>query len=687
MDERDNNISEFSLEDILKEFGTQENTDESVETEKLEESEDVRLWGEENENADSPEEPLPQDTVRLDEITRAVKKQTVSDATISFTPVGDQPEQPAEQPAAPAAEEPEVEPYSDSWEPEYEQPIGNYIPPEPIIFRPKSRLWELKKKLVAGPEKRFYDLAEQGLGKLQMAIICNLAVALISAVLTGLYAMDVIHDNRLRFLVFGQFLSLLLSALLGSYQLMEGVTDLFKGKFSLNTLLVFSLIACLADGLLCLKQVRVPCCAAFSFNMTMSLWSTYQKRNIEMGQMDTMRKAINLDSVVASKDFYEGRPGFLRGEGQVEDFMDNYQQTSAAERTMNIYALTALLVSLAIGVAAGFLHSVATGIQFFSASLLVSVPATSYITLSRPMAILERKLHQLGTVICGWRGVKGMSVPAVFPLKSEDLFPAGSVKMNGVKFYGTRNPDEVVAYATAVISADGGGMAPIFTQLLESRSGYHYEVENLRSYGNGGIGGIVEGEAVLAGTLSFMQEMGVEMPNGTHVNQAVYVAIDGALCGVFAMTYNKIKTVAAGLTTLCAYRGLTPVLTSGDFILTEGFIRKKFGVNTRQIAFPDRNVRQELASREPDEGAEVLALTTREGLASAAYAVTGARALKSASYAGVTVHMLGGILGLVIMAALTVLGSSELLTPVNMLLYELIWMIPGLLITEWTRLI
>ena len=34
---------------------------------------------------------------------------------------------------------------------------------------------------------------------------------------------------------------------------------------------------------------------------------------------------------------------------------------------------------------------------------------------------------------------------------------------------------------------------------------------------------------------------------------------------------------------------------------------------------------------------------------------------------------------------LTVLGALELLTPANMFLYHLVWMIPGLLITEWTR--
>ena len=47
--------------------------------------------------------------------------------------------------------------------------------------------------------------------------------------------------------------------------------------------------------------------------------------------------------------------------------------------------------------------------------------------------------------------------------------------------------------------------------------------------------------------------------------------------------------------------------------------------------------------------------------------------------------MLGGILGLVMMLLLAVLGAQHLLTPGNVLLYELLWMIPGLLFTEWAR--
>ena len=265
-----------------------------------------------------------------------------------------------------------------------------------------------------------------------------------------------------------------------------------------------------------------------------------------------------------------------------------------------------------------------------------------------------------------------------------DLFPAGAAKLNGVKFYGKRAPDEIVAYAAALMEVCGGGLQPLFAQLLEERNGHHYEAQLLRTYA-GGIGGEVNGEAVLAGSLQCMEDLGVDMPRGTRVEQAIYFAIDGELCGVFAISYGKTKSAAAGLTTLCAYRKLTPVMVGSDFMLTESFLRGKFGVNTRQIAFPKREMRKQLQEKTLPEDARAAALTTRDGLASIAYAVTGARALRSSMRVGTAVQIFSGVLGLAIMLVLALVGAEYLLTPVNVLLYELLWLIPALLISEWTR--
>ena len=634
-----------------------------------------------------PKAALEGDTVRLDAGAVAVAAEQAKSAamgdTAVFTPVTE--EQAAA--AKPETAGGETEPFSQNWEPRYEEPMGEYVPPEPIVFRPRSRLSELKKKLVAGPERRYYALAELGLGKLQISIFLSCLVVLLSVASIVLYEMGMVQENRMRLLVFGEMFALLLAGLMGIERLIDGLGAIFKGKFTLETLLTVTFGVCIANCVYCLQEVRVPYCAVFCLEMTMAQWAAYERRNTEMGQMDTMRKAVRLNRVAKAPDCYQDRPGFYVEEGEVEDFMDSYTQTPGTEQAVNLYALGVLLLTIGMGVMTGMQKGASDALRLSAAMLLAGVPATTFICQTRPMAVLERRMHKLGVVLCGWKGVKACAGKAAVPLTDADLFPSGSVKVNGVKFYSQRNPDDTVAFATALIVESGMGIADLFTQLLDSRYGLRYPVENFRMYENGGLGGDVCGESVLVGSLSFLQDMGVELPDGARVSQAVYVAVDGELCGVFAMAYGKLKGVSAALHTLTGYRKLMPVLATPNFLLSESFIRGKFKANTRRMAFPDPQTRQTLAAWQPDgESSQICALTTQDGLASTAFAITGARALRGAMRFGAGLHIFGGLVGMAVVVLLYYLDRDmSLLTPSNLLMLELIWAVPALLTTEWTR--
>jgi len=685
----------FNLDDIMKEFG--EEPAEEVQIQPEEQLEDTKRMDSvqpedlgQTRRIDAvqiEEEPLwdMQDETRridLEEI-----EQAVSGDTIRMEGLREEIEK-MEQ-----AEEDE-EPFSEEWEPDYEQPMGEYVPPQPIAFRPRSRLTELKQKLIAGPEKRFYELSEQGVGKLQAAIFFSVLVVLIAAVSTVMYAAGMVHENRLRLMVFSQFLALLVSGLLGSFQLIEGFADMGKKKFSLNSLLAVTFLVCCVDGVFCLSQVRVPCCAAFSLTMTMSLLGTYHRRSTEMSQMNTMRKAIRLDGLVPYEDYLDGAKGLLRKEGQVEDFMDRYAEMGKPEKRLNRYSLIAMCIAFAVGIAAavlqvsnGAMNAVITGVQVTAVSLLAAVPATSFISQSRPAALLERRLAKLGTVICGRQGVEGLCGEVMFPLTFNDLYPVEAVRLNGMKFYGQREPEQVLAYATAVLAAEDSGLAPLFTHVLDMHNGRHYTAYELEHFMDGGVRATVDGCDVMLGSSVFLKNMGVEVPNSAKLPYAVYVAVSGELAGLFAVSYEKTRSALAGVTTLGAYRKLYGTLISHDFMLTSDFLQSKLGMKPKRFILPEHDIREQLQQTEPEENAPVLLMTTSLGLAPLAYGVTGARMLRTTCRWGAVLHIVGGAVGLAIMACLVALGALDLLTPFNMFLYQLVWLIPAVLITEWTRLI
>ena len=733
MNEKDLELEDLNLEEIMKEFGiTEESESELVNTQDLLGliDEISKLEEEQAEEIQEPAEPQAPAAEEPEEIPEEVPEETPEEtpdeapADTSEEVPAEIPEETAQEPAAAeeaAAEEaaPELsdtvrlddlsgitgevpefaEKLSDEtqsigsiWDEEEQaqseaEDEEDVVIPSPIVFRPKQRLRELKRELIAGPERRYYELAELGVGKLQLAMLVCFAVVLICGGTGFLYGAGLIPENRLRLMVFGQVLAMLVGALMGSQQLIEGVSDLFRGRFTLNTLMVITFGASCADAWLCLQELRVPICAAFTLEVLMSLWAAYHRRTTEMGQMDTMRKASRLDGVVTCDDYLDGKRAYLRREGQVADFMEHYDEIPRPERIQNGFALIALLGSVAIAVLAFLFHGISMAVQIFSTTLLVAVPASFFVSITRPMAVVERRLHRLGAVLCGWTGIKGFSKKALFPLVDQDLFPKGSSKLNGVKFYGKRAPEVVISYAAAMMEANGGSLAPIFEELLVSRSGLRHEAHNLQFYGNGGIGGEVCEEPVLMGSLHFLKEMGIEVPEGTSVKQAVYVAIDGELSGLFAISYARTKYTANGLATLCGNRKLRTVILAEDFMVTAPFLKEKFGVRSRRVIFPDHQTRQELMKKQQTEGTTALAMTTVEGLAPVASAITGARAVRTAWKLGLLIHLLGGILGLLTMASLAYLGNTELLTPLNILAYQLIWAVPGVLVTFWPRTI
>lgn len=663
---------ELDLESIVKEFSDDPTLDDIL-----------REFA--SEEPEPPMQPPSGDTVRLDSVQSSVRRRISMDHTQAFQAPFTAEDSP-EEPDIPAPKQPAVEPFSADWEPEYEEPMGNYTPRQPIVFQSRDRLRQLREKLVAGPEKRYYALAEAGITPLRLSAFINLLVFLASACITLAYSMEYIGPNRIRLVVFCQLLAILVSALLSHSRLLEGMTSLLRGRFTLHTLLSVTFAVCCVDGLVCLGQERISCCSIFCLQSAVAQWAACHSRQREMLQMDTLRKASELTAIARIEDYLDGISGYVTAQGELESFTEHYQAPSGPERSLNIYGAMSLLFSIILAIAMGMRSGWAFGLQVMTAALLVALPATAFISMCRPEAILQKRLHALGTVLCGWQGVKAVDKQVVFPISHKDLFPADTIRMNGMKFYGSADPDMVICYAGSLISHEGGSLTAIFDQLMAGRYIRHAPVEEFGSY-PGGLSALVDGEPVAVGTLEFMRQMDVQVPKEAQISHAIYVAVDGALSGVFAVQYSRSKPAAAGLRNLCSHGKLTPVLVSPDFMLTARFLREKLKVNAKRVSFPDGDQRIALSEHTPAEDAQVVALTVRSGLPQRSFAITGAWALRNAQTGGAVIHILGGALGMAAVAVLALVGASELLTPANLLLYSLIWMIPGFLITEWTRYI
>ena len=86
---------------------------------------------------------------------------------------------------------------------------------------------------------------------------------------------------------------------------------------------------------------------------------------------------------------------------------------------------------------------------------------------------------------------------------------------------------------------------------------------------------------------------------------------------------------------------------------------------------------------DPEAGADGKqgALMAKESFAAFAAAVTGGRLLRRTVHSAVRVCLLSGLLGMGLLFLMTYLGSQAAASAANLLFYQMLWLVPDLLIT------
>ena len=141
----------------------------------------------------APEVLMTEESTEAKPDAESVPDAALEGATVAFSPVAEETSPKTEEPSAESELEetrriPDVDSAPTQKIPPVAEPafdVPEELTPPPILFAPRSRLKELKKDLVAGPEKRYYSLSEIGTGRLQIALLLNVLVGLVCIAAAG----------------------------------------------------------------------------------------------------------------------------------------------------------------------------------------------------------------------------------------------------------------------------------------------------------------------------------------------------------------------------------------------------------------------------------------------------------------------------------------------------------------------
>ena len=396
---------------------------------------------------------------------------------------------------------------------------------------------------------------------------------------------------------------------------------------------------------------------------------------------ETRREAFQLVNVGGEPPYVASRTdaGVCKQKGRLSGFYRLTDQPDPARRWQ--WYLTPLLLSVATLLSAVICLKGQCMDRFlwvWSAHLAVALPLSLPLTAALPLKRLQHRLTRGGSALAGYAGAPPLSRSRQLLVTENDLFPTGTVAFNGYKVYGEERI-RMLSYAAGMAQAAHSQLSPLFRQQLAAEGGFSARVDDLRFCEEGGVVGTIRGETVAMGSAYFMRKQKVALPHDLKLQTGVFLAIDGVLGAIFVIKYQPSRNVEWALRALHRAR-LRPVLAVRSGNVTPGLLKRKFGVDCKPV-YPNVSARLALSDVMEQQGTIPHAVIYREGLMPLTETVIGCRRLRSAARVGTWLCYLGAAVGLFLTYYLISAGSYATLSPLYMLGFLALWLLPTLLLS------
>ena len=454
----------------------------------------------------------------------------------------------------------------------------------------------------------------------------------------------------------------------------HAVRHLRGGRVTYELLAASAGLVTLSDTALCLLHSArgalpvTPFHAVAMLSMSCALWG----RSLYAGAMyDTFRvAAVGEPSYLVTVT----SGGAAKRSGSAEGFAHCARRPDTATHWQSVLLPVLFAASLVFAVLATMRRGEKLLFLWNWGVLLTAVSMLSFpLNYALPLRRLTRRFVKSGSALAGYTGAERLRRSNCVILTDTDLFPPGTVSLNGLKIYGEES-GKVISYAATMAHASQSGLSRLFDTLLAGEGGRLEPLDNLSFYEEGGVSGLIHGETVLFGTAAFCRKMHVAMPGGLNLKTGVFLAVDGTLIAIFAVKYLAAENVDWALHALRRNR-ITPVLAVRDGCITPALLKRKFGTDARAV-YPTISTRLALSER---NGEHPYALLFREGLMPYAEIAVGSKRLIHAVRAGTVLSFLGSAASALLAFYLTFVGAYSTLTPVSMLFYLLLWALASLL--------
>lgn len=495
------------------------------------------------------------------------------------------------------------------------------------------------------------------------------------------------------------------STFVNRVSIMSGLTPLVHFKGNSDTAVAIAAVASIVQNIVsffCLYGVKgfdinyytvIVLLAFFANTLGKLLMVLRVKENFKFTAADGQRYAAKIynNEAVATQMMsgtaveqpiiaYQHRTGFPSNFLKISYAPDPSEDLASklAPPTVVVAAIVAILYGIIFGSFSG-------AVDAFAMITAVCVPISTLLAVNIPMYRLCKNLLPTGAMLSGYPSIKQFCDSTAVMIDANELFPADSVFLDGIKTFEDYNIDESLMCGIAILKEAKNPIAKVFDKVVDETDSNLPEVESVLYEDELGLVGWVNGERILVGNRDLMTKYNVETPSIEYEDkyvqngkQVTYVARAGRLIAMFVTHYIADSILMPELHR-AEFNGISILVHSTDCNITNDLICSLYNVFYRTIKVLPTGLGTVLKECKSSFEETSRAYLITNGKTSAFLkAVSGSVQIKRNISLSIVIQLIAVILGVLITATLALYAGVGVVGTLELLIYSMFWSIATL---------
>ena len=271
----------------------------------------------------------------------------------------------------------------------------------------------------------------------------------------------------------------------------------------------------------------------------------------------------------------------------LHNFLRNSYSEDPSDNVSKIFAPISLIASAVTLIFTYFISKdIVSSLCYATAVSIVAAPVSAILAVNSPLKKVAMQFRQKDGLISGYESVNEFCDVDCVVLDAEELFPAGSVELTGLRALGEISIEDVILKSAALTIGAGGPLADVFDKIIDGRRKMLPEISDIIYEDGLGLTGKVDGKIVRVGNRRFIDSYGIyglsdsDMEENAKKNGVfiIYAAVEDEVCGMFALKYKSIDPDIEDAVYNLVSNGISIAVKSNDPNITPELIEKVFEI-------------------------------------------------------------------------------------------------------------